>query len=148
MNPKKSLSHPYCTHSFFYFFLIRDESSSCHSDSTVITLPKTTPRPADVALPGSLLESISSQPRTQNWDLPQSLLNDLRLQSLLEECQARRQNSGGELSMREEVHSIISMERRSQRKTKVLHNYRFWILPWKTIRVKFDRLAFLALFDR
>ncbi|XP_072032529.1 pecanex-like protein 1 isoform X2 [Amphiura filiformis] len=123
-----------------------DESSSCHSDSTVITLPKYNTRPANIVLPGSILENISSQPRTQNWDLPEEFLSELHLQSMLE----RRQNNIGELelSLGEEAHSIISMERRSQKKAKVLHNYRFWILPWKTIRIKYDRLAFLALFDR
>ncbi|XP_071961858.1 pecanex-like protein 1 isoform X2 [Antedon mediterranea] len=35
-----------------------------------------------------------------------------------------------------------------QERKKVIHNYRFWILPWKSFRVKADRLAFQALLDR
>ncbi|XP_033628750.1 pecanex-like protein 1 isoform X1 [Asterias rubens] len=130
------------------------DSSSCHSDSTVITLPKSSgatldgggPSP-DINLPGSILFNLTNQhsATSQNWELPRNFLSELGLQSLIEDV--RRQNS--DQSTRDEAHSIISLDRsRRREKAKVKHNYRFWILPWRSLRVTFDRLAFLALFDR
>ena len=132
----------------------RPDSSSCHSDSTVITLPKSSgatldgggPSP-DINLPGSILFNLTNQHSggSQNWELPRNFLSELGLQSLIEDV--RRQNS--DQSTRDEAHSIISLDRsRRREKAKVKHNYRFWILPWRSLRVTFDRLAFLALFDR
>ncbi|XP_070578980.1 pecanex-like protein 1 [Ptychodera flava] len=35
-----------------------------------------------------------------------------------------------------------------QHKPKIVHNYKFWILPKKFIRITFDRLTLMALLDR
>ncbi|XP_022083039.1 pecanex-like protein 1 isoform X2 [Acanthaster planci] len=141
------------------------DSSSCHSDSTVITMPKSSGATLDSGGAHSSLEGhlpisiLFNQPssaggggRRPSWDLSRHLLSDLGLHGLMEDI--RRQNS--EQSTRDEAHSLASLEhsgrhhRRSRRheRARVKHNYRFWLLPRRSVRVTFDRLAFLALFDR
>ena len=139
----------------------REETSSSHSDSTVISVPK--PRP-----PPRALRAISSTSgggggggiSSIDLDLPTNILDRLADRQQWEAALAGLFDNYPNLdssSTYEEMHSLESRSavaggrgsRWSRRdKVKVLHNYRFWVLPWKSIRVRFDRLAFLALFDR
>ncbi|XP_038076730.1 pecanex-like protein 1 isoform X2 [Patiria miniata] len=138
------------------------DSSSCHSDSTVITMPKSSgatldsgggPSSLDSHIPSSILFNLTSQHSSsaagggsQSWELPRNFLSELGLQSLIEDV--RRQNS--DQSTRDEAISLASAERSRKRRerARIKHNYRFWVLPGRSLRVTFDRLAFLALFDR
>nr|XP_054759247.1 pecanex-like protein 1 [Lytechinus pictus] len=146
-----------------------EETSSCHSDSTVISVPK--PRP-----PPRALRAISSTSAGGtsvgggagvassgiDLDLPTNILDRLtdphQWEATLTGLFDAYPNMDSS-STYEEMHSMESRSavaaratgrwiRNRDNKVKVLHNYRFWVLPWRSIRVSFDRLAFLALFDR
>ncbi|XP_071479063.1 pecanex-like protein 1 [Diadema antillarum] len=141
-----------------------EETSSSHSDSTVISVPK--PRP-----PPRALRAISSTsgggstgaPSGIDMDLPTNILDRLTDPQQWETYTGFFDHYPNidSSSTYEEMHSLGSRSAaaaggggasdrwiRRDNKVKVLHNYRFWVLPWRSIRVSFDRLAFLALFDR
>ncbi|XP_071835143.1 pecanex-like protein 1 isoform X3 [Apostichopus japonicus] len=117
---------------------IWDESSSCQSDTTVYTIPQS-------ARPSSEpdLDFLYNQSGSSYWDIPPGILGD-QLEAILNEYR----RGAFELNMDETSTNRARFGSSQSSRKPVVHNYRFWILPWRSIRVTFDRLKFLALFDR
>lgn len=116
-----------------------DESSSCQSDTTVYTMPNKPQAPSEPDL-----DFLYPQPGNSYWEIPPGLLGDVPLETLLNEYR----RGTFDFNMDETSTNRARFGSSQSSRKPVVHNYRFWILPWRSIRVTFDRLKFLALFDR